>query len=74
MKSISVTELEQNISQVLRQMRDQRECVQVTIRGDVVALLVPAPASEASEVNSAKPCGLISANSRSRLGRIGLMM
>jgi hypothetical protein len=26
--------------------------VQVTIRGDVVALLVPAPASEASEVNS----------------------
>jgi prevent-host-death family protein len=52
MNSISVTELGQNISQLLRRVREKPKRVQVTVRGEVVALLVPVPESEASDVNS----------------------
>ena len=46
MNSIGVTELKRNTSRVLRRLRDQREIMEVTVRGEVVALLVPAPNSK----------------------------
>jgi prevent-host-death family protein len=45
MISVGVTELKQNFSQVLRRVRDKRERVWVTYRGQRVALLVPMPAN-----------------------------
>ena len=49
MISVGVTELKQNISQVLRRVRDKRERVQVTYRGELVALLVPVPSRKLAD-------------------------
>ncbi len=43
MKSVGVRELKQNTSRVLRRVREKRERIPLTYRGEVVALLVPAP-------------------------------
>jgi prevent-host-death family protein len=41
MTSIGVRELKQRTSEVLRRVRQRQEQVEVTVRGEVVALLVP---------------------------------
>ena len=41
MTSIGVRELKQRASEVLRWVRQRQERVEVTVRGEVVALLVP---------------------------------
>ena len=43
MNKVGVRELKQNTSQVLRRVREKKERIQVTYRGEVVALLVPVP-------------------------------
>jgi prevent-host-death family protein len=41
MTSIGVRELKQRTSEVLRRVRQRQEGVEVTVRGEVVALLLP---------------------------------
>jgi prevent-host-death family protein len=41
MTSIGVRELKQRTSEVLRRVRERQERVEVTVRGEVVAVLVP---------------------------------
>jgi prevent-host-death family protein len=43
MNRVGVRELKQNTSRVLRRVREKKERIQVTYRGEVVALLVPVP-------------------------------
>ncbi len=45
MKSVGVRELKQKTTQVLRRVREKKEQIQVTYRGEVVALLVPVPSA-----------------------------
>ncbi len=48
MASVGIRELKQNTSQVLRRVREKRERIQVTYRGEVVALLVPVTSSRST--------------------------
>jgi prevent-host-death family protein len=41
MRSVGVRELKQRTSEVLRKVRQRQERVEVTLRGEVVAILVP---------------------------------
>lgn len=41
MDTVGVRELKQKTTQVLRRVREEKEQIQVTYRGEVVALLVP---------------------------------
>ena len=43
METVGVRELKQKTTQVLRRVREKKEQIQVTYRGEVVALLVPVP-------------------------------
>jgi prevent-host-death family protein len=46
MDTVGVRELKQKTTQVLRRVREKKEKIQVTYRGEVVALLVPVPSSK----------------------------
>jgi prevent-host-death family protein len=52
MKTISVTELKQHLSQLLHQVHKKHDRFLVTVRGEVVALLVPVPAKAESAIAS----------------------
>ena len=45
MKTVGVRELKQKTTQVLRRVRENKEQIQITYRGEVVALLVPVPSA-----------------------------
>jgi prevent-host-death family protein len=45
MDTVGVRELKQKTTQVLRRVREKKEQIQVTYRGEVVALLVPVPSA-----------------------------
>ena len=45
MDSVGVRELKEKTTQVLRRVREKHEQIQVTYRGEVVALLVPVPSA-----------------------------
>ena len=45
MGSVGVRELKEKTTQVLRRVREKHEQIQVTYRGEVVALLVPVPSA-----------------------------
>ena len=44
MQAIGIRELKQRATHILRRVREKGETIQVTYRGQVVALLIPAPA------------------------------
>jgi prevent-host-death family protein len=46
MQSIGIRELKEHTSQVLRRVREKGQSLQVTYRGHVIALILPAPASK----------------------------
>jgi prevent-host-death family protein len=46
MDTVGVRELKQKTTQVLRRVREKKEQIQVTYRGEVVALLVPVPSAK----------------------------
>jgi prevent-host-death family protein len=54
-KSIGVRELRTSASRILRRVRDKRESVDVTVRGEVVARIVPVVSAD----QSAKPASAI---------------
>ena len=49
MRSVGVRELKVNASRVLRELRDQRQPIDVTYRGRVIARLVPVDRSNATQ-------------------------
>lgn len=50
MRSIGVHELKTRTAQILRRVRDKGEAIQLTYRGKVVAILMPAPADKAAKM------------------------
>lgn len=53
-KSIGVRELRTSASRILRRVREKREVVEITYRGQVIARIVPVvPAAEAAQAASA---------------------
>jgi prevent-host-death family protein len=46
METVGVRELKQKTTQVLRRVREKKAQIQVTYRGEVVALLVPVPSQK----------------------------
>ncbi len=46
MQSIGIRELKEHTSQVLRRVREKGQSLQVTYRGQVIALILPAPSSK----------------------------
>ena len=53
MRSIGVRELKTHVSRVLRSVRDSGETVEVTVRGRVIARLVPASAVRSKQDETA---------------------
>ena len=54
MRSVGVRELKVHASRVLRELRDQRQPIDVTYRGRVIARLVPVDASNATQEQIAR--------------------
>jgi prevent-host-death family protein len=46
MKTVGVRELKQKTTQLLRRVREKKEQIQITHRGEVVALLIPVPSAK----------------------------
>jgi prevent-host-death family protein len=46
MQSIGIRELKEHTSQILRRVREKGQSLQVTYRGQVIALILPAPSSK----------------------------
>ena len=65
MRSITMTELNQRVSSVTRQVVEGGESIQVTNRGSVVMWLVPAPQAGQDPVGSLVSAGLALAPQRS---------
>ncbi len=55
MRSIGVRELKQRTSEIVRRVRQHGEPVEVTLRGEVVAILVPAPSPAPSAGQTGVP-------------------
>jgi prevent-host-death family protein len=46
MQSIGIRELKEHTSQILRRVREKGQSLQVTYRGQVIALILPAPSTK----------------------------
>lgn len=49
MRSVSVRELKEHLSRILRQMREEGEEIEITHRGQAIARLVPAAQAPATD-------------------------
>jgi prevent-host-death family protein len=46
MQSVGIRELKEHTSQILRRVREKGQSMQVTYRGQVIALILPAPTTK----------------------------
>ncbi|MCI0438125.1 MAG: type II toxin-antitoxin system Phd/YefM family antitoxin [Chloroflexi bacterium] len=52
MKTVGIRELKQHASEILRRVRDDKEAVAVTYRGQVIARIVPAQDEESERAEA----------------------
>ncbi len=54
MRTVGVRELKTNTTQILRRIREKGETIQVTYRGKVIAMLIPAPNNKSAPDKSTR--------------------